>query len=382
MHARARTPDTRPVYGEPWHARFAVSQFLFAGFPMERVASPIRPRDPWTVPCQEDDRIVNFAIIGAGAIGAYVGAALSRGGARVTLVARGAHLEAMRTHGVRVHSSRGDFVARPQATDDIRSIGPVDVVILALKAHQIAAVVDDVRTLFTADTAVIAMQNGIPWWYFASDPGPYENRRVTSVDPDGRVGAAIEARRVIGCVIYSSTEITAPGVVKHIEGTRYSLGDPVRGIHARTQKIADAFVAGGLKAPVEADIRTDIWTKLLGNAAFNPISALTRATLGEICNDAPVDALVTEMMREALDIAAKLNVVVPLSIEKRIDGARRVGAHKTSMLQDLEMRKQFELESLVGAVVELGALCGVPVPATRHVYALAKLLERSILAGR
>jgi 2-dehydropantoate 2-reductase len=325
---------------------------------------------------------LHVAVIGAGAIGAYVGAALLRGGARVTLVARGAHLEAMRADGVRVESPRGDFHARPEATDDIRSIGPVDVVILALKAHQIAPIVADLRALFHAETAVVAMQNGIPWWYFAADPGPNEGRRIASVDPDGRIGAAIESRRVVGCVIYCSTEIVAPGVIKHLEGTRYCLGDPVRGVHPRTQRIAQAFIAGGLKAPVEADIRAEMWLKLLGNAAFNPISALTRATLGEMCDDAPVNALVVEMMSEALAVAAKLNVSVKLSIEARIDGARRVGAHKTSMLQDLEMRKSFELDAVIGAIVELGDLCGVPTPATRHVYALAKLLERSILDGR
>jgi 2-dehydropantoate 2-reductase len=325
---------------------------------------------------------LHVAVIGAGAIGAYVGASLSRGGARVTLVARGAHLAAMRADGVRIESPRGNFHARPEATDDMRSIGPVDVVILALKAHQIAPIVADLRTLFHAETAVVAMQNGIPWWYFAGDPGPHEDRPIASVDPAGRIGAAIESRRVVGCVIYCSTEIVAPGVIKHLEGTRYCLGDPVRGIHARTERIAQTFVAGGLKAPVEADIRAEIWLKLLGNAAFNPISALTRATLGEMCDDPAVRALVTEMMNEALAVAAKLNVTVRLSIEARIDGARRVGAHKTSMLQDLEMRKPLELDAVIGAVVELGELCGVPTPATRHMYALAKLLERSILDGR
>jgi len=325
---------------------------------------------------------LTVAVIGAGAIGAYVGAALARGGAHVTLVARGAHLAAMREHGVRVESPRGDFHVRPDATDDIRAIGPVDVVILALKAHQIAPIVDDIRTLFHADTAVVAMQNGIPWWYFAGDPGPYENRPIASVDPDGRIGAAIESRRVIGCVIYSSTEIAAPGVIRHIEGTRYSLGDPVRGISARTQMVAAAFVAGGLKAPVEADIRSDIWLKLLGNAAFNPISALTRATLVEMCDDPGVERAAATMMHEASAVAAALGVTIPLSIEKRIDGARRVGAHKTSMLQDLEARKPLELDAVTGAIVEMGRLVHVPTPATDQVYALTKLLETSILAGR
>ena len=323
-----------------------------------------------------------YAVIGAGAIGAYVGAALARGGAEVTLVARGAHLAAMQAAGVRVESPRGDFHVHPQVTDDVRTIGPVDVVVLALKAHQIAPIVDQLVPLLQAHTAVIAMQNGIPWWYFAGDPGPNEGRAIRSVDPDGRIGAAIAPERVVGCVIYSSTEIAAPGVIRHIEGTRYSLGDPIRGIAARTQAIAADFVAGGLKAPVESDIRADIWLKLLGNAAFNPISALTRATLVEMCDDAPVEALVREMMEESIAVASALGVPVTMSIDKRIDGARRVGAHKTSMLQDLEMRKSFEIEALVGAIVELGEISGVPTPATRHVYALTKLLERSILDGR
>ena len=311
-----------------------------------------------------------------------MGACLSRAGAPVTLVARGAHLAAMEESGVRVESDRGDFHVHPKVASDMRTIGPVDVVILAVKAHQIAEIAQDLTTLFHPSTAVIAMQNGIPWWYFSGDVGEHAGRPVRSVDPDGRIAAAIAAERVIGCVIYSSTEISAPGVIKHIEGTRYSLGDPVRGVAPRTQAIAADFVAGGLKAPVEADIRADIWLKLLGNATFNPMSALTRATLVEMCEDAPVEALVREMMEESVAVAAALGVRVPMSIDKRIDGARRVGAHKTSMLQDLEARKSFEIEALVGAIVELGAVARVPTPATRHVYALAKLLERSILAGR
>ncbi len=325
---------------------------------------------------------LSFAVIGAGAIGAYVGAALVRGGSQVTLVARGPHLAALQEHGVRVESPRGDFSARPAATSDIRSIGPVDVVILALKAHQIAPIVDDLRALYHEHTAVIAMQNGIPWWYFAFHGGPHDGYVVESVDPGGKLSAAIEPERVVGCVIYCSTEIASPGVIRHIEGTRYSLGDPARGVSARTQRIADAFIAGGLKAPVEDDLRPEIWLKLLGNASFNPISALTRATLVEMCDDPAIEPVVNEMMREATAVANALGVTISISIEKRIDGARRVGAHKTSMLQDLEARKAFELDALTGAVVELGQLTGVPTPATTQIYALAKLLERSALAGR
>jgi 2-dehydropantoate 2-reductase len=325
---------------------------------------------------------LTFAVVGAGAIGAYVGASLVRGGSPVTLVARGPHLAALQANGVRVESPRGNFEAQPAATSDIRSIGPVDVVILALKAHQIVPIVDDLRSLYHAGTAVIAMQNGIPWWYFAGHGGAHDGYIVQSVDPGGKLSAAIEPERVVGCVIYCSTEIVSPGVIKHLEGTRFSLGDPARGRSARTQRIADAFVAGGLKAPVEDDIRQDIWLKLLGNAAFNPISALTRATLVEMCDDPLVEPLVNAMMREAVAVAETLGIRFAITIEKRIDGARRVGAHKTSTLQDLEARKSLELDALTGAVVELGALTGIPTPATASVYALTKLLERSVLAGR
>jgi 2-dehydropantoate 2-reductase len=320
---------------------------------------------------------LKFAIVGAGAIGAYVGASLARGGADVTLVARGAQLAALREHGVTVHSPRGDFSAHPAATGDLRSIGPVDVVILAVKAHQIEPLLPDLPALMHDDTAVVSMQNGIPWWYFFEHGGPYDGHIVQSVDPGGAISAAIETRRIVGCVIYCSTEIVAPGVIKHTEGTRYSLGDPARGVSQRTQRIADALIAGGLKAPVEADLRPEIWLKVLGNASFNPISALTRATLAEMTNDPLVEAAVTEMMRESVAIANALGVEIPITIEKRIDGARRVGDHKTSMLQDLEAHKPLELDALTGAVVEIGRLVGIPTPATSLVYALAQLLNKT-----
>jgi 2-dehydropantoate 2-reductase len=226
------------------------------------------------------------------------------------------------------------------------------------------------------------MQNGIPWWYFAGNGGPWDGRTIEAVDPGGRIAAAIANERVVGSVVYPAAEIAAPGVIKHIEGTRFQLGNPDRKPSERTQRIADAFIAGGLKAPIDPEIRAEIWLKVLGNAAFNPISALTRATLVEMADDALVEPLVREMMAESLAVAAALGVVPNVTIDKRIDGARRVGMHKSSMLQDAEARKPFETDAIVGAVVELGALTGVDVPATRHVYALVKLLERSLLAGR
>jgi 2-dehydropantoate 2-reductase len=325
---------------------------------------------------------MKVAVLGAGAIGAYVGAALARGGADVTLVARGPQLEALRERGVTVRSERGDFSAQPAATGDARSIGPVDVVILAVKAYQIEPLLDSLPSLFgdgdgnddRDGTAVVAMQNGIPWWYFSGAGGPHDGRVVRSVDPDGRIARAIEPRRVVGCVVYAATAIEAPGIVRHVEGTRFSLGDPAGGVSARTRRIAEAFAAGGLKAPLESDLRPEIWTKLLGNASFNPISALTRATLSSMCDDPPVEALAAEMMREIVAVAAAHGVTLPISIEQRIDGARRVGPHKTSMLQDLEAGKPLELDALTGSVLELGELANVATPATRHVYALTKLL--------
>jgi 2-dehydropantoate 2-reductase len=322
---------------------------------------------------------MKVAVVGAGAVGAFVGASLARGGADVTLIARGAHLAALRERGVRVRSGRGDFSAHPAATDDLASAGPVDVVILAVKAHQLAAVAGALPALFGTDTAVVAMQNGIPWWYFQANGGPFDGRPVRSVDADGRISAAIETRRIVGCVVYAATEIEAPGVIRHVEGTRFSLGDPARGISARTERIAQAFMAGGLKAPVEADLRPEIWFKVLGNATLNPISALTRATLVDMCSDSLVAELTAEMMYEMVAVAAAHGVTMPMSVEKRIDGARRVGAHKTSMLQDLEAGKALEIDAMTGAVLELGELAGVATPATRHVYALTKLLERSLL---
>jgi 2-dehydropantoate 2-reductase len=325
---------------------------------------------------------VKLAVVGAGAIGAYVGAALARGGSDVVLIARGPQLQALREHGVRVLSERGDFAAHPAAVERIRDAGPVDVVILALKAQQLGSVLAELPALFHDRTMVVGMQNGLPWWYFQRHGGPYDGMVLESVDPGGRISAAIDPRRVIGCVVYAATEIAAPGVIRHIEGTRFSLGEPDGSVSERSRELASAFVAGGLKAPVEREIRAEIWLKLLGNAAFNPISALTHATLVEMTDDPLVEPLVREMMQECLAVANALGIAVKMTIDRRIDGARRVGDHKTSMLQDLEARKPLETEALVGSVVELGAKLDIGTPATRHVYALVKLLEHSLRGGR
>lgn len=324
---------------------------------------------------------MKVAVLGAGAIGAYVGAHLSRAGAEVHLVARGPHLKAMAEAGVRVHSARGDFVARPRVTDDPGSIGPVDHVFLGLKANGYAAAGPMVKPLLHERTTLIAAQNGIPWWYFHKLSGKYENYRIRSVDPDGAVTAALPVDRAIGCVVYAATEITAPGVITHLEGTRFSIGEPDGSISPRCSEFADAMVAGGLKCPVEADLRRDIWLKLMGNIAFNPISALARATMAGICRHLGAREVVVQMMRETLAVATALGANPDISIERRLAGAERAGEHKTSTLQDLEKGKPLELDVLLQAVVELAELTGVEVPTVRAVCALADLLNHQLVSA-
>ena len=317
---------------------------------------------------------MKVAILGAGAIGAYVGAALARGGTEVALIARGEHLEALKTNGVRVISPRGDFSVRTVATDDPNEVGRVDYVFVGLKAHSYAAAGPLLEPLMGPDTAVVVAQNGIPWWYFHGLDGPYSGRRIEAVDPEGSVSAAIPVDRVIGCVVYSSTQIEAPGVIRHLEGTRFSLGEPDGAVSDRCRRLSGAMMAGQLKAPVEADLRADIWIKLIGNVAFNPISALTRETLAGMCRHEATRSLIATIMSETLEVARRLGCQPEISIEKRINGAERVGEHKTSTLQDLEAGKTLELDALIGAVVELADLTGVEAPALRAVYALSDLL--------
>jgi 2-dehydropantoate 2-reductase len=317
-------------------------------------------------------------VLGAGAIGAYVGAALHRGGTEVHLIARGAHLEAIRSHGVRVLSPRGDFEARTPATDDPAEVGPVDYVFLGLKANSYASCGPLLQPLLHDRTAVVAAQNGIPWWYFHGLKGPYEGRRIESVDPGGEVTRVLDLDRAIGCVVYCSTELAGPGVVQHLEGTRFSIGEPGGGISERCADFSTAMIAGGLKCPVEEDIRKDIWIKLLGNAAFNPISALARATMVEIATHQGTRAMVRLMMEESLEIAAALGCHPDISVQKRLDGAERVGGHKTSMLQDLEKDKPLELDVILAAVVELADLTGTKAPTLRAVHAVADLLASKV----
>ncbi|MFC0435242.1 2-dehydropantoate 2-reductase [Kutzneria buriramensis] len=318
---------------------------------------------------------MKVAVLGAGAIGAYVGAALHRAGVDVHLIARGAHLAALRRDGVRVLSPRGDFTARPPATDDPGEVGEADFVFLGLKANSYASCGKLLAPLLGPDTAIVAAQNGIPWWYFHGLAGhPLQGRRIEAVDPGGAVSEVLEVRRAIGCVVYCSTEIEEPGVIRHLEGTRFSIGEPDGSISARCQDLAAAMVAGGLKCPVEPRLRDDIWIKLMGNVAFNPLSALTGATMAEICEHDDTRAVVAAMMAETVAIARAAGAQPSVSIEKRIDGARRVGHHKTSMLQDLEAGKALETDAIIGAVVELASLTGVAAPTLRNVYAAVDLL--------
>ncbi|WP_061291298.1 2-dehydropantoate 2-reductase [Herbidospora cretacea] len=318
---------------------------------------------------------MKVAVLGAGAIGAYVGAALHRAGVEVHLIARGEHLAAMRESGVRVLSPRGDFTAHPHVTDEPREVGPVDHVFLGLKANSYAAAGQLVAPMLHGSTSLIAAQNGIPWWYFHRLGGPYDGYRIESVDPGGSVTEALPLERAIGCVVYAATEIEAPGVIRHLEGTRFSIGEPSGERSARCVEFGDAMVAGDLKCPVEADLRQDIWVKLMGNVAFNPISALARATMAGICRHDGARELVRTMMEETVAVARAVGCNPHISIERRLAGAEKAGEHKTSTLQDLEKGKPLELDVLLAAVVELADLTGTPVPTLRAIHAVTDLLD-------
>jgi 2-dehydropantoate 2-reductase len=320
---------------------------------------------------------MRVAVLGAGAIGAYVGAALARAGVDVHLIARNDNLAAMRRNGVRVLSPRGDFAAHPPATDDPAEVGPVDYVFLGLKANCYATCGSLIAPLMHDSTAVIAAQNGIPWWYFQGIDGPYAGRRIEAVDPGGAVTRTIPPERAIGCVVYASTELSEPGVVRHLEGTRFTIGEPDETVSDRCRSFSEAMIAGGLKCPVEERVRDEIWVKLMGNVAFNPLSALTRATMAGICRYEPTRALVATMMGETLSIAHAVGASPSVSIERRLAGAERVGEHKTSTLQDLEAGKPLELAAIIDAVVELADLTGVDAPALRSVAAAAGLLAQA-----
>jgi 2-dehydropantoate 2-reductase len=323
---------------------------------------------------------LKIAIIGVGAIGGYVGIRLALAGEDVTFIARGANLAALRSRGIRLVTAEGDeqAVAQVKATDDYAAAGPQDMVILAMKAHQVEAVALDVPKLFGPDTVVVPMQNGIPYWYFHRYPGAFAGTQVHSVDPTGLIGKHIPCERVIGCVVYPAAELLSPGVIKHVEGNRFPVGEPDGTSSARVKRVSECFIRGGLQAPVLGDIRAEIWLKLWGNLTFNPISALSRATLADICGYPPSRAVAAAMMSEAQIVANKLGITFRVSLEKRIAGAERVGHHKTSMLQDVESARTLEIDALLGSVVELARLTDTPTPHIDTVYALTKLLAKSV----
>ncbi|HYL02986.1 MAG TPA: 2-dehydropantoate 2-reductase [Steroidobacteraceae bacterium] len=325
---------------------------------------------------------MRIAIVGCGAIGGYVGAKLALAGEQITFIVRGANLEALRHRGLRLIPSDGPEQHLPEvaATDDYHSAGAHDLVILAVKAHQLEAIAAEVPRLCGAATPVVTMQNGIPYWYFHRHGGELAGSTVRSVDPHGLLARMIPAERVIGCVVYPAAELVAPGIVRHIEGTRFPVGELDGSRSERVLRISECFTRAGFKAPVLEDIRAEIWLKLWGNLTFNPISALTRATLADICQFAPTRALAAAMMTEAQTIAEKLGVRFRVGLEQRIAGAERVGQHKTSMLQDVEAGRAPELEALVGSVVELGQLTRTHTPHIDAVYALARLLLRTVAA--
>ena len=324
---------------------------------------------------------MKFAVVGAGAIGAYVGAALARGGADVTLIARGAHLAALREHGVRVLSPRGDFTAHPEATDDFAAISGADVVFVALKAYSLPELAPRLGAALKPGAATIWAQNGVPWWYFQSHPGPLAEIVLESVDPGGAISRSIPRASVIGTVVYCSTEIVEPGVIRHSEGTRFPLGEPDGSASERCKRIAQAFVAGGLKAPVEERLRDQVWLKLVGNVAFNATTALTGATLGELGTSPEMVALLRAIFGECASVAGRLGIEFPVSLERRLEAGIAVGDHKTSMLQDLEAGKPLELDCMTGAIVELAARLDLPVPHTEAVHACATLLARLARSG-
>jgi 2-dehydropantoate 2-reductase len=318
---------------------------------------------------------MKFAVLGAGAIGGYVGAALARGGADVVLIARGAHLAQMAEHGVRVVSPRGNFTAHPGATDDLAAVADADVVFVALKAYSLPEIAPRLGALLAPRAATVWAQNGIPWWYFQSLPDRVGGAGLESVDPGGVIAASIAPEHNVGCVVYCSAEIMEPGVIRHVEGTRFTLGEPDGSPSERCRLISAAFAAGGLRAPVEARLRDQIWLKLVGNAAFNPITALTRATLGELGAVPEMRDLLRAIFTECAAVAGRLGVSFPVSLDRRLEAGLAVGDHRTSMLQDLEAGKRLELDCMTGAIVELAERLDIDVPHVRTVHACAKLLD-------
>ena len=326
---------------------------------------------------------MRICVIGAGAIGGFVGARLAFAGHEVTLMARGAHLRAIRERGLTLIEADGtQHVAHvAHATDDLATAGVQDLIIVALKAHQMEPVIEDIRRLCHPDTTIIPMQNGIPFWYFQKHGGPLEGTVVRSVDPQGRLAAGLDIDRLIGCVVYPAALISAPGVIRCVEGDRFPLGELDGTTTPRIAEIAKIFEAAGFRSPILDNVRAEVWLKLWGNLSFNPLSALTHKTLAQICRFEPTRELARKLMEEAQTVAQSIGITFRVSIDKRIAGAERVGEHKTSMLQDVETGREPEIDALVGSVLEIARLQDIPTPHLDTVYVLVKSLSQTITKG-
>jgi len=322
---------------------------------------------------------VKICIVGAGAIGGLMGARLARNN-DVTFIDVGAHLDALRRDGIRVLAPDGsELRVRPElATSSYQEAGKQDLVILAVKAPVLPEVVPRLQPLLSQDTVVLTVQNGVPWWYFQRHGGEFDGRRIHCVDPDGRMAEHIDPQRIIGCVVFAAGEVVSPGVIRHVEGKRFPVGELDGSTTPRLENLVALLTQAGFKSFALDDVRSEIWLKLLGNMCFNPISALTRATLVDICRHDVTRELARQMMEEAETIANRLGRTIRVSIDRRIAGTEKVGAHKTSMLQDVEAGRVLELDAILGAVVELGEITGVPTPAIDPVHALAGLLNRTL----
>jgi len=321
---------------------------------------------------------MRICIYGAGAIGGYLGVQLALAGEEVTLIARGPHLQAMQANGLRLLIGGEERVAHPACTDDPASAGIQDYVIITLKAHSVPAIVEPLQALLGPETAVVTASNGVPWWYFYGLDGPWRDHRLESVDPGGRLWETIGPERVIGCVVYPAADVPEPGVIRHAEGNRFTLGEPDGSKSDRVRQLSAALIGAGLRAPVR-NIRNDIWVKLWGNLAFNPISALTLETLDVVTTDVGTRAVARAMMLEAQAIGERLGARFAVDVERRLDGGAAVGEHRTSMLQDLEIGRPMEIDALVRAVQEMGRLVEVPTPTLDTVLALVQ--QRARVAG-
>ncbi len=324
---------------------------------------------------------MRICVVGAGAIGGLMGAKFALAGEEVTLIDQGAHLAAIQANGLKLVREDGSehVVQDLRATDKFEDAGPQDLVILALKAHYLESIARDVPKLLGPETMIVTVQNGIPWWYFQRHGGPHDGRRLDSLDPTGVLEKNIDAARIIGCVVYPAADVPAPGVIHHVEGDRFPIGELDGSESARVTRLHDVLVKAGFRSRILDDIRSEIWLKAWGNLSFNPISALTHATLAAICQFPETRKLAATMMQEAQNIGGELGVTFRHTIEKRIDGAEGVGAHKTSMLQDVELGRSLEIEAIVGAVLELGRITETPAPSIAAVYACVKLLNRTML---